>query len=112
MRRLFATALAVVMLGGSALAMPPPHYWRYHGHRWARFNEPYAPPPGWVRHDWRRGERLPPGYLAPEYVIADWRAHHLHRPPRGYHWVRVGADLVLAGVATGLIAEVIHDAFE
>ncbi|MDB5434715.1 MAG: putative integral rane protein [Phenylobacterium sp.] len=112
MRRLLAAALAALTVTGPAFAKPPPHYWTYHGHRWARFHEPYAPPPGWVRHEWRRGERLPPAYFVPEYVIVDWRAHHLHRPPPGYEWVRVGEDLILVGIATGLIAEVIHDAFE
>jgi Ni/Co efflux regulator RcnB len=112
MRRLFVAVLAAVTLAGPAVAEPRPHYWTYHGHHWPRFHEPYAPPPGWAPHEWRRGERLPPAYFVPEYVVVDWRAHHLRRPPPGYEWVRVGTDLILVGIATGLIAEVIHDAFE
>jgi hypothetical protein len=113
MRQWLAAALAVLTLTGPALAEPPHHHeWIYRGHRWPRFHEPYVPPPGWVRHAWRHGERLPPPYLAPRYVIVDWRRHHLRRPPPGYEWVRVGADILLVAAATGLIAEVIHHAYE
>lgn len=76
----------------------PPH----HAHR--------GPPPhargGPPRH-WRRGERLPSSYRARYYVVDDWRGHRLHRPPRGYHWVQVGADYVLIAIATGIIAQVL-----
>lgn len=67
---------------------------------------PHGGPPGHARH-WQRGERLPPAYRTRHYVVNDWRGHHLHRPPRGYHWVQVGADYVLIAIATGLIAQVI-----
>ncbi|MFT3721386.1 RcnB family protein [Pseudorhodoferax sp.] len=58
-------------------------------------------------HRWQRGERLPPAYRARYYVVDDWRGHRLQRPPRGYHWVQVGADYVLIAIATGIIAQVI-----
>jgi hypothetical protein len=45
MRRLLAAALAALTVTGPAFAKPPPHYWTHHGHHWARFHEPYAPPP-------------------------------------------------------------------
>ncbi len=57
------------------------------------------------RHDMFRGGRLPDEYRSRQYVVDDWRAHRLSRPPRGYHWVQVGADYVLVGVATGIILE-------
>lgn len=63
----------------------------------------HAGPPG----HWKRGERLPPAYRARYYVVDDWRGHRLHRPPRGYHWVQVGADYVLIAIATGIIAQVL-----
>ena len=56
-------------------------------------------------HRWRRGQRLDHRYGA--WRSVDWRRHHLHRPPRGYHWVRQGDDYVLAALTTGLIASVI-----
>jgi Ni/Co efflux regulator RcnB len=56
-------------------------------------------------HDLRRGQRLPSRYNSHQYVVNDWRSHHLKAPPRGYHWVQTGADYVLVGIATGLIAD-------
>ena len=40
-----------------------------------------------------------------QYVVEDWRGHRLSAPPRGYHWVQVGADYVLVAVATGIILQ-------
>jgi len=57
--------------------------------------------------EWHRGGRLPAQYRERQYVVDDWRAHHLSAPPRGYHWVQVGNDYVLAAIATGIIASLI-----
>ncbi|MES2186728.1 MAG: RcnB family protein [Pseudomonadota bacterium] len=54
-----------------------------------------------------RGERLAPEYRGRQYVVDDWRGHHLNAPPRGYNWVQVGGDYVLVAVATGIIASLI-----
>jgi Ni/Co efflux regulator RcnB len=58
-------------------------------------------------HDLRRGHRLPSRYRNHQYVVDNWRSHRLSAPPRGYHWVQTGADYVLVGIATGLIADMI-----
>ena len=58
-------------------------------------------------HDFRRGGRLPQNYRSNQYVVNDWRGHHLNAPPRGYHWVQTGNDYVLAAVATGVIASIL-----
>ena len=58
-------------------------------------------------HSWRRGDRLPSQYRSHQYVVDDWRGHHLRRPPRGYHWVQSGGDYVLTAIATGVIADLI-----
>jgi Ni/Co efflux regulator RcnB len=58
-------------------------------------------------HNWHRGDRLPDRYRNNQYVVNDWRGHHLRQPPRGYHWVQSGSDYVLAAVATGVIADLI-----
>ena len=58
-------------------------------------------------HAFRRGGRLPPDFRGRQYVVDDWRGHHLSAPPRGYHWVQTGADYVLVAVATGIIAQVL-----
>lgn len=57
------------------------------------------------RPHWRAGERLPRDYRAKRYVIAKPAAYHLHRPPRGHHWVRVGPDALLVVSATGIVVE-------
>lgn len=55
----------------------------------------------------RRGERLPPEYRHRNYVVDDWRGHHLQAPPRGSQWVQVGGDYVLVAVATGIILQLL-----
>lgn len=83
----------------------------YYNGRWF-----YGPPPrayyrnpglrlGW--RNWERGTRMP-GYYNRGYVVNDWRAYGLHRPPAGYEWRRVGNDYILVAVATGLIAEIMR----
>ncbi|MBC7395121.1 MAG: RcnB family protein [Variovorax sp.] len=59
--------------------------------------------------DWRRGGRVPTEYRGRNYVVNDWRGNHLNAPPRGYQWVGVGGDFVLAAIATGLIAQIISN---
>jgi Ni/Co efflux regulator RcnB len=56
-------------------------------------------------HEWQRGGRLPSEYRSRRYIVNDWRGHHLSAPPRGYHWVQVNGDYVLAAVATGIILD-------
>jgi Ni/Co efflux regulator RcnB len=59
------------------------------------------------RHDMVRGQRIAPEYRGNQYVVDDWRGHHLSAPPRGQHWVQTGGDYVLVAVATGIIAQVL-----
>ena len=59
------------------------------------------------RHDLRKGGRLPGEYRNRQYVVDDWRSHHLSAPPRGHHWVQTGNDYVLTAIATGVIANII-----
>ncbi|MBO9514073.1 MAG: RcnB family protein [Variovorax sp.] len=74
----------------------------------------FRPQPQVIRHgyvqpyaQWHRGDRLPTAYRGRAYVVNDWHARRLQAPPRGYQWVGVGGDFVLAAVATGLIAQII-----
>jgi Ni/Co efflux regulator RcnB len=61
--------------------------------------------PGW--QSWRAGERLPSYYRA-HYRGVDYHREHLRAPPRGYHYVRDDrGDVLLVGIATGIIASVI-----
>ncbi|MDP9899652.1 RcnB family protein [Variovorax ginsengisoli] len=57
--------------------------------------------------EWRRGGRVPTEYRGGNYVVNDWRGYQLQAPPRGYQWIGVGSDFVLAAVATGLIAQIV-----
>jgi Ni/Co efflux regulator RcnB len=58
------------------------------------------------RH-WNKGDRLPREYWDRQYVVDDWRGHHLRQPPRGYHWVQSGSDYLLVAIATGIIADLL-----
>jgi len=59
-------------------------------------------------HNWYRGSTLPREYRGRNYVVDDWRGHHLYAPPSGYHWVQSpGGDYVLAAIATGVIAAIL-----
>ena len=57
--------------------------------------------------EFRRGHRLPPELRHRNYVVSNWHSHRLAAPPRGYQWVQVGPDYVLAAIATGIIANLI-----
>jgi Ni/Co efflux regulator RcnB len=59
------------------------------------------------RHDFYRGQRLNAEYRRHEYVVDNWRGHHLKAPPRGYRWVQTGPDYVLIAAATGIIAQIV-----
>lgn len=90
------------------------HRDRYDGreYRRERFDaDRYRDPPGYYYRTWERGERLPTAYRAPRYIVPDVVAYHLAPPPPGYYWVRVDNRAVLAAVATGVILDVVNDAF-
>jgi Ni/Co efflux regulator RcnB len=75
---------------------------RYNAGRWQQ--------PRGVRYQaYGYGQRLPSAYNA--YVINDYSRYGLRAPPRGYHYVRNGNDVVLAAVAGGLITAVIAGLF-
>ncbi|HSI52584.1 MAG TPA: RcnB family protein, partial [Ramlibacter sp.] len=57
--------------------------------------------------EWRRGGHIPQEYRGRQYVVNDWRGHHLHAPPHGYQWVQVGGDYVMVAIATGIIAQLL-----
>ncbi len=72
----------------------------------------YQRPNGYYAHRWVRGERLPVEYYSRPYVIADYRGFGLRVPPRGYHWMRVDGDAVLAAVATGIVLDTMFHVFD
>jgi Ni/Co efflux regulator RcnB len=58
---------------------------------------------------WYRGDRLPYGWYARPYVVYDYAPYRLYAPPYGYSWVRVGNDVLLTAIATGIVLDVIYD---
>ena len=111
-----STLLAAMLAAGSsmALAQPRPDDHRDE-HRDKRGHGPRGDhrPPGHDRDArpdpsparWGRGDRVPEAYRGRQYVVDDWRGHHLRQPPRGYHWISTGPDYFLIGVATGAVLE-------
>ncbi|MFN3857485.1 MAG: RcnB family protein [Caulobacter sp.] len=71
----------------------------------------YVPPRGYQARRWTRGQALPASYPTRAYYV-DYRAYRLAPPPRGYQYVRVGNDVVLTAIASGVIASVILGLFE
>ncbi len=69
----------------------------------------YAPPRGYYNRTWYRGDRLPYGWYSNAYVVHDWHPYHLYAPPYGYQWVRVGNDVVLTALATGVVLDVLYN---
>lgn len=57
--------------------------------------------------DWHKGGRVPQAYRGGQHEVSDWQDHGLHAPPRGYHWIDVNGDYVLAGIATGVISSIL-----
>jgi Ni/Co efflux regulator RcnB len=79
-------------------------YARYRFH-YGYYNRPY----NYYSRSWHRGDRLPRGWYGSSYIVYDWRPYRLYAPPYGYHWVRVGDDVILTAVATGIVLDVIYN---
>ena len=114
MKKTVIVQLVIVsLLGTSGAAFAQQHNDDHHGGppshgRPAPHEADVSRPGGPVPHnDWHKGERLPAEYRDHNYVVDDWHEHGLHAPPRGYQWVGVNGDYVLAAVATGVIASVL-----
>ena len=92
-----------------------PNYWdnRRHDRRdYARYRYSYGhyrAPRGYHYRVWHRGDHLPRSYYGSSYIVYDWRPYRLYSPPYGYHWVRVGNDVLLTALATGVVLDVIYD---
>jgi len=119
-----ALALSVIASAGAASAQPRPDrreaqrdYRDARQDQWERRAERrysagrYNPPRGWQARHWRRGETLPPAYRGRGYVVNDWQRYRLAPPPRGYQYTRVGNDVILTAIATGVIASIVTDLF-
>ncbi|WP_353980396.1 RcnB family protein [Salinicola endophyticus] len=112
-RRLTAlTLMAALGLGGAAQAHPgggpgpggPPGHARHHHHHGERGHDRHHEP----ARAWHPGGRVADRYYRDDrYWVRDWHARHLREPPRGYRWLNIDGDYVLAAVATGVITAII-----
>ena len=71
----------------------------------------YIAPRGYYSRHWRHGDYLPRAYYSSGYIVRDYHVYHLSPPPRGYHYVRVNNDVILAAVASGLVVSVVNGLF-
>ena len=71
----------------------------------------YVRPSGYHYHSWRYGDHLPRDYYSRRYIVNDYYAYRLRPPPRGYHWVRVDQDVVLAAIASGIVVSAVYGIF-
>lgn len=88
---------------------PSMQRWQRSSHRYQAPR--YVAPRGYQARTWSYGQRMPSAYRTRTYVVNDYGRYGLRAPPRGYQYVRSGDDVVLAAVATGLIAAVIAGLF-
>lgn len=70
----------------------------------------YQPPRGYQVRRFHRGQQLPAAYRNRAYAV-NYRTYGLQAPPRGYEYRRVGNDVVLTALASGLITAVVLDLF-
>jgi Ni/Co efflux regulator RcnB len=45
-------------------------------------------------------------------VVSNWQYYHASPPPAGYEWVQDGNQLVLISIASGIIADVLANAYQ
>lgn len=123
MKKILTAAVALGVLASAGAAAAQPYGYgrdhRDHGRYEQRYDRGDRHDRRGDRHDyrryseprshygqWRRGDRLPQQYRR-GYAV-DYRAYRLAPPPRGYEYRRVNNnDVVLAAIATGVIASVL-----
>jgi Ni/Co efflux regulator RcnB len=115
MKYLISAAIALTLLGSPA-ALAQRDNPNHQGQNPTPFQNTGGPggPQGFNQSNrdqphWSRGDRLPDQYRQNQYVVSDWRGHHLRKPPRGHHWVRVNDRYVLVAITSGLIMQAIFN---
>jgi len=129
MKRLITAAMALTLLAGAGAASAQPSRNQHHNAPQAQHNDNQGPqgferradkrykasaykaPRGYKAPKARRGDKLAAAYRGPSYQV-DYKRYNLTAPPRGYQYVRVNNDVVLAAVATGVISSVILQMFQ
>jgi Ni/Co efflux regulator RcnB len=96
------------------------NWWRgrndFRGYNGRRAGYWYAPGYGyrqidrrWANYRWARGAIVPYGYR--NFYVQDPYFYGLRPAPYGYRWVFVDNNLVLMAMATGLIADIVYNAY-
>ena len=84
----------------------------YRGQPYARFRGPgYAYPRGFAYRPWARGQFLPRAFFGAPYYVDNWSYYRLGPPLPGFRYIRVGPDILLVNVRTGLISETVPGVF-
>lgn len=110
--RLVGIALGVVVaMVAAPVWADPPHHARGNGpppHAGGPHNRD-APPPGWQKKAWHRGDRLPWAEVDRRYWVDDYAQYRLRDPGRGQRWVRQSdTDYLLVEIATGVIIDALR----
>lgn len=64
-----------------------------------------------VYKDFRKGQKFDRRY-ARNYQVVDYSKYrNVKAPPRGYHYVRSGNDMLLVGITSGIVASVLAGQF-
>lgn len=94
-----AAALAVPAFAGTAMAAPGHGPANNHG------------PDNHQMDHWNKGEKFDQR-RASHYQVVEYHQHRgLKAPPRGYHYVRSGNDILLVGITSGVVASILGGAF-
>lgn len=99
MKRFITVAATVALLAGGMGPALAQGYGRHDDHR-------RGPDRHYSHHNWHKGGRIAHNDWNRGHRV-DWRARHLHQPPRGYEWREIDGSYVMAAVATGVIASII-----
>ncbi|WP_395393672.1 RcnB family protein [Novosphingobium sp. BL-8A] len=105
MRKFTATLLAAALFvpGFAAPAMAAPDHRQPQGHS--------APAKKQAPHRFQKGERFD-RTRATNYQTVDYRKYrNVKAPPKGYHYVRSGNDMLLVGITSGIVAAVTMNMF-
>jgi len=113
MKKFVAAAVALSMIGTTAMAAPYPSYAngpnRGHAEQSYRYNDQHRDNGRFAQNryvHWKKGDRFDRHRAANYRVINTPRSYRLYNPSRGYHWVRSGNDAVLVGITSGIVAAI------
>jgi len=60
---------------------------------------------------WGYGSYLPHGWLVPARYVVDFAEYDLAPPPADFEWVQNGPDALLVNLDTGMVVQVVPNAF-